>query len=104
MGSAASRGRQARPRSCPGGASLLPLVGVVPPGMAEALVSPLTGPAVSPGPERALRAGGTLIIDTLLVWTADDPVRHHDRLSTCLPDEREHLLRHICIVANIATF
>jgi hypothetical protein len=54
--------------------------------------------------EWAIRAGGSFVVDTLFVWTANDPVRHHDRLSSSVCDEREHFHRHIDIVANIAAF
>src|SRR5271163_4746003 len=66
------------------------------------LLQELACPAVSPDPERAIGTGGSFVIDTLLVWAANDPVCHHDRLSSGLRDEREHLLRNIGIVANVA--
>src|SRR5689334_13151710 len=64
----------------------------------------LASPAIPPGPERAMGAGGPLVIDTVLMWTANDPVRHHDRLSCGLRDERKHFVRDIYIVANIPVF
>src|SRR5690242_19592612 len=69
-----------------------------------ALLEALASPAIPPGPERAMGAGGPFVIDTFLMWTANDPVRHHDRLSFGVRDERKHFLRDIYIVANIPSF
>ena len=66
--------------------------------------APTVDACQSSGPERTIRAGGSFVVDTFFVWTANDPVRHHDRLSSSVCDEREHFLRHIDVVANIAAF
>jgi len=67
-------------------------------------VQPLARPAVAAGPVRARRTGGSFVIDAFFVWTADNPVSHHDGSGSSPVYEREHFCRNSGIIADIGLF
>src|SRR5262249_20565334 len=66
-----------------------------------ALVYALANAAVASRPERARRTGGPFVIDAFFVWTADNPVSHHDGSGSGPVDEREHFFCNAGIIADI---
>jgi Helicase conserved C-terminal domain len=65
------------------------------------LVQARAGPTVPARPERANRTGGALVVDAFFMGAADNPVGHDDRLGAGLGDERQHLFRHMDIIADV---
>jgi len=64
---------------------------------------PSISPTIPSGPERAGRAGRPVVVDTLLVRAADDPVGHRDRQRTLGLDERQHLGRNLEVTQDVRT-
>ena len=65
-------------------------------------VEDLTGPPVPIGPEGAVGANRTIVVDTFLMRAANDAIRHSDAQHVALRKECRDLRQDFGIVANIA--
>ena len=71
----------------------------------KALLNHITRPTVAMRPERALGADGPIrVIRSLLVRTADDTIRHYNRLGPATLYELKDLEAYCWIGANVSVF